>query len=162
MRKLKIYVETSVWSQALAEDAPALREASLAFFRAAKEQQLPLFVSEVVFVEFSKATEELSERLRGLVRQFSPNIIPLNDEANHLALEYLQFGIVPASKLDDARHVAVAVVHELDILVSWNYRHLVNLKRREAFHYSSAINGYPKPLQIVTPPEVGYEFQQES
>ena len=161
MRKPKIYVETSVWSQALAEDAPALREATSVFLTAAKDNQLPLFVSDVVFAEFSKASEELGARLRGLVRELSPSIISLDDEANRLAEEYLRFGIVPPSKLDDARHVAVAVVHELDILISWNYRHLVNMKRKEAFQHLSSINGYFKSLQIVTPPEVSYGFQQE-
>ena len=39
-------------------------------------------------------------------------------------------------------------------LVSWNYRHLVNVRRREEFHQVSVMNGYYKPLQIVTPPEV--------
>jgi predicted nucleic acid-binding protein len=162
MRQPKIYVETSVWSQALAEDAPPLREATEDFFEAVKENNLPLFVSEVVFAEFLKAAKELGDRLRSLVRELSPSIIPMNDEANRLAIEYLRFGIVPPSKIDDARHVAVAVVHELDILVSWNYKHLVNMKRKEAFHHLSSINGYLKTLQIVTPPEVGYGFQQES
>jgi hypothetical protein len=162
MRQPTIYVETSVWSQALAEDAPELRESTLLFFAAAKKNKLPLFVSEVVFAEFSKAVEELGDRLRELVRDLSPTMISLGDEANRLAAEYHRAGIVPISKLDDARHVAVAVVHELDILVSWNYKHLVNIKRKEAFHHLSSINGYLKPLQIVTPPEVGYGYQQES
>jgi hypothetical protein len=53
----------------------------------------------------------------------------------------------------------VAVVSELDVLVSWNYRHLVNLRRREEFHQISVMNGYYKPLHIVTPPEVDDESE---
>jgi hypothetical protein len=160
MRQPKIYVETSVWSQALAEDAPQLREATELFFAAVKANRVPLFISEVVFAEFSKAADEVGNRLRNLTRELSPTVIAMTDEATRLAMEYYSAGVVPPSKLDDARHVAIAVVHELDVLVSWNYRHLVNLKRKEAFHHLGSINGYLKPLQIVTPPEVAYDYEK--
>ena len=42
---------------------------------------------------------------------------------------------------------------------SWNYRHLVNIRKREAFHHISALNGYYRPLHIITPPEVSDESQ---
>jgi hypothetical protein len=53
----------------------------------------------------------------------------------------------------DARHVAIATVGQVDVLVSWNYRHLVNRRRREAFNGVNAIMGY-RPIDIVSPPEV--------
>ncbi len=53
--------------------------------------------------------------------------------------------------------MAAAIVNDLDALVSWNYRHLVNIRRREEFHRISVMNGYYKALQIVTPPEVPNE-----
>jgi hypothetical protein len=56
--------------------------------------------------------------------------------------------------------VAIAVVSELDMLVSWNHRHLVNVRRRELFTHISAMQGYYKPLHIVTPLEVEDENQQ--
>ena len=76
-----------------------------------------------------------------------------------LAQRFLELRAVPPSKIEDAQHVAVAVVNEPDVLVSWNYRHLVNVRRREAFEHISAIAGYYKPLHIATPLEVGDEGQ---
>jgi predicted nucleic acid-binding protein len=157
MRKLKIYVETSVWSQALADDAPELRKVTLEFLAAARKEEFELYVSDVVFEEFDRSSEELARKLSELVEELPTISLQYDESSYRLAREYLHNGAVPPSKLDDARHVAVAVVNELDILLSWNYRHLVNIRRREIFHHIGRINGYYKPLQIITPPEVDYE-----
>ena len=154
MRKLSVYVETSVWSQAFAEDAPEIRKATERFFDEAREGGYDLFVSDVVMDEIARAAEEKAESLRGLVAEFDPVLLELDEESTLLAIEFLRIGAVPPSKVDDARHVAVALTHDLDALVSWNYRHLVNVRRRELFHQVGITNGYYKPLQIVTPPEV--------
>ena len=78
-----------------------------------------------------------------------------------LAGKFLEMGAVPPGKPDDARHVAIAMVNALDILVSWNYRHLVNVRRREAFQHIGAMQGYYKPLHIATPEEaIEYDDQQ--
>ncbi len=154
MRKLDIYIETSVWSHVFANDAPESRAATERFIDDARKGQYELYVSDVVMDEFAKASEELRRLLRGLVTDLSPVFLDFDDDASILSREYIQHGIVPPSKVDDARHVAVAVANELDILLSWNYRHLVNVRRRELFHQVSVNNGYFKPLQIITPPEV--------
>jgi predicted nucleic acid-binding protein len=157
MRKLSVYVETSVWSQALAEDAPALREATEQFLDDAREGKYDLYISDVVLLEIARADEELADRLRELVRQFAPVILDIDEDMDQLAQDFLEQGVVPPSKIEDAQHVAAAVVSELDVLASWNYRHLVNVRRREKFYQISVMHGYYRPLQIVTPLEVDNE-----
>jgi predicted nucleic acid-binding protein len=159
MPKLSIYVETSVWSHAFADDAPDSREATLKFLDAARQGKYDLFVSEVVFEEVLRAPTELAARLRELVQELAPVSLDFDEDSFRLAQEFLQHGVVSPSSIDDARHVAVAVVSELDVLVSWNYRHLVNVRRREKFHQISVMTGYYKPLHIVTPPEVDDESE---
>lgn len=154
-----IYVETSVWSHAFAEDAPESRDATLRFLRRAGPDLLGLFISDVVLAELSRAPAPLDAQLLGLVERSSPTVLELDEEADALAQHFLDLGAVPRPKIEDAQHVAVAVVNELDMLVSWNYRHLVNVRRREAFQHISALFGYYKPLHIVTPPEVGDESE---
>jgi len=154
MHRLSVYVETSVWSQAFAEDAPDIRKATERFLDEAREGRYDLFVSDVVMEEIARASEEKSERLRNLVTELDPVFLEFDEESFSLAHEFLRIGAVPPSKADDARHVAVALTRGLDVLVSWNYRHLVNVRRRELFHQVGITNGYYKPLQIVTPPEV--------
>lgn len=159
MHKPSIYVETSVWSYAFAEDAPESRMATLDFFDLARKGEYELFLSEVVLAELLRAPDELAKKLYGLVGEMKPANLELDEEADRLAQKFLQFGAAPPSKVEDAQHVAVAVVNELDMLVSWNYRHLVNVRKREAFQHISAMNGYFKPLHIVNPMEVCHDSQ---
>ena len=157
MHKLSVYVETSVWSHAFAEDAPQAREATQKFLDEARAGNYSLYVSEIVLREFARADDELAARLRKLVDELSPVMLDFDDNMDQLARAFLEHSVVPPSKIEDAQHVAAAVASDLDILVSWNYRHLVNVRRREEFHLISVMNGYYKPLQIVTPPEVTNE-----
>ena len=157
MRKLSVYVETSVWSHAFAEDAPPLREATERFLADAREGKYELYISDVVLDEIARAKEELADRLRQLVKELDPVILHLDEDMDLLAQDFLEQGVVPPSKIEDSQHVAAAVVSELDVLVSWNYRHLVNVRRRENFYKISVMHGYYKPLQIVTPLEVDNE-----
>jgi predicted nucleic acid-binding protein len=143
-----------VWSYAFAEDAPESRQETLTFFDAARDGKYELFVSDIVAGEIARASDSLARRLRDLVAELRPVLLDFDEEALGLADAYLKGGAVPPSKVDDARHVAVAVANDLDALVSWNYRHLVNVRRRELFHQISVTNGYYKPLQIVSPPEI--------
>ena len=106
-----------------------------------------------------RATADLAERLRTLVENVGPVVLELDEEADNLAEAFLANEALPASKVEDAQHVAVAVVNELDVLASWNYRHLVNVRRSEALRQVSVTNGYYKPLHIVSPPEVTDEIQ---
>jgi citrate lyase beta subunit len=74
-------------------------------------------------------------------------------ESAALFAEYLAARIVPPRYRNDLRHVAVATVVRIDALVSWNFRHLVNLKTRRAVHGVNLRLGYPL-LEIVSPEEV--------
>jgi predicted nucleic acid-binding protein len=156
MYKLNIYIETSVWSQAYAEDAPHLRTATNQFFAEAAEGRYDLYISNIVLMEIARAEPERAALLRRFVEQVDPIILDFDDESDRLAQEFLAQGVVPPTKIEDAQHVAVAVANELNVLTSWNYRHLVNMRRREMFHHVSVMNGYYNTLHIVTPPEVDY------
>lgn len=154
-----IYVETSVWSHAFAKDAPESKAATLRFLELARTGVHDLYISAVVLDEISRAPGELKPRLLRLIQEHSPRMLRFAEHAFRLAQSFLDWGAVPPKKADDARHVAVAVVNEMDMLVSWNFRHLVNVRRREAFRHISAVNGYYKPVHIITPSEVGDESE---
>jgi hypothetical protein len=162
MSMATIYVGTSVWSHAFAEDAPDRRAETLRFFRRAPAMGHTLFVSDVVLREIARAEPKLARRLHSLIEKHAPEVLDFDDEADRLAERFLGLGVVPPSKTEDAQHVAVAIINAMDILVSWNYRHLVNIRRVEAFRHASALCGYYGPPHIVTPPEVIYEGEQGS
>jgi predicted nucleic acid-binding protein len=102
MRKLSIYVETSVWSHAFAEDAPDAREATLKFLNAARQDEYGLFISEVVLEEISRASAELAAQLRGLLQELAPVALDFDEEMYRLTQEFLHSTVscpLPASTM---------------------------------------------------------------
>ena len=80
-------------------------------------------------------------------------MVRLTPAADELARRYLAEGILAANMLADAQHIAMATVANVDVLVSWNFRHVVNLQRIHAYHGVNAKLGYA-PIEIRSPREV--------
>jgi predicted nucleic acid-binding protein len=76
-----------------------------------------------------------------------------NEGSRILFEEYVAAGIIPVRYQNDLRHVSVATVARADALVSWNFRHLVNVRTRRAVHAVNVRLGYPV-IDIVSPEEV--------
>jgi len=73
------------------------------------------------------------------------------DVVNLLAADFVAENLVPAKELEDAQHLALAVIHGVDFLVSWNFTHMVNFRTIRKLPLLAAKNGYFKPLGIVSP-----------
>ena len=71
-----------------------------------------------------------------------------------MAEEYLRNGGFPSKALYDALHVACASVYEVDFVVSWNLRHIANVRRQEKVQAINPLNGYTNLTQLITPMEV--------
>ena len=80
----------------------------------------------------------------------------LSGEAESLALNYLKNKVVSSKHLVDAQHIAIASVERVDVLVSWNFKQIVNLDRIHAFNAVNIKLGYPL-LEIRSPMEVLHE-----
>jgi predicted nucleic acid-binding protein len=114
--------------------------------------------SQLVFQEIAAAPE----RVRGLMRTtFTPDdVLERTAEAEELAQAYLAQKVVPATFDDDARHVAVCTVARIEYLVSWNFKHLANVRRESGFNAVNLLQGYPA-LRIVTPTFLIHGHDQE-
>lgn len=154
MKKLKLYIETSTWNFMYADDAPEKKELTQTFFSLVEKQTFEIYISDIVLREFDKAPQIKKDQLLKLIKKFSPILIETTPDANLLAQKYLSKNIIPANKLEDALHVAVATVAELDAVVTWNYRHLANLRREELFQSVNLELGYLKKIELITPMEV--------
>jgi hypothetical protein len=95
------------------------------------------------------------QRVQNLFMQTfdAADLLPLTDEADDLAELYMVQKVVPAKYADDARHVAIAATHAIPYLVSWNFKHLVNIRREAGFNAINLLHGYP-PIRIVSPLEL--------
>jgi len=156
MKSVQVYIETSVWSFVFAEDAPEYRADTIAFFDLCRRRVFEPCISRVVLSEIGFAQPALRKRLEDLIRDVRPNLLDWLGEADDLADAFVREKAVPPSKPEDARHVAIAVTHGLDVLVSWNFRHIVNLRREERFNAIARLGGYYHELRIVSPKELIY------
>jgi predicted nucleic acid-binding protein len=154
MKKLRLYIETSVWNFCFADDAPEKKDITLKFFEKVKSGDYEIFVSDVVFREISKADYEKNQLLLGIINQYNPEILVTNTEAIELSESYILDGVLQANSIDDAIHAAVATVYKMDALISWNLRHLANLRKMEQINDANRRHGYAKRLELLTPMEV--------
>jgi hypothetical protein len=84
-------------------------------------------------------------------------VIELTDDAINLALEYIKENVVGQTSYDDCLHIAIATVSRLDLLVSWNFKHIVNIKRIRGYNGINIKNGYPT-IEIRSPKDlIDYE-----
>lgn len=146
----KIYLDTSVFSAYYDKRAPE----RLALTRKSWQmiEKCQRFCSDLTIQELEAIEElDLREQLRGLTQGFE--ILPITSVVENLAQNYVKFGIVPRKYLKDALHVAVASVNELDVLLSWNFQHLVKRKTRLLVNLVNSMQGY-KLLEIIAPPEL--------
>jgi len=127
--KLRLYLETTIPSYLVAR---ASRDAILHGQQAAtrkwweeRRSSYDLFVSEFVDLEAARGDAEMAKArvaaLHGLLR------LAATEEASQLALEILSTGLIPAKAAVDASHIAVAAVHRMDILLTWNCTHIHNI-----------------------------------
>lgn len=154
MRKLRLYLETSVWNFYFADDAPEKRDITKMFFASVAENLYEIFVSEIVIRELNNAPKPKRIRLLNLLNKYTPTELEITEEAEELTEVYIDREIVPKGKREDAFHIAIATVSEMDAVITWNYQHLANLRKSELFNAVNLENGYTKRLEIVTPMEV--------
>ena len=104
--------------------------------------------SIITLEEIGNAPEQVR---RLFAKTFSEeSILPDSAEAEQLASAYLEHEVVPAKYSDDARHVAICTLSRIPCLVSWNFKHLANLRRENAFNGVNLLHGYAQ-VRIVSP-----------
>ena len=74
-----------------------------------------------------------------------------------LAHLYIDERIIPETKIDDAMHIAICTIFEFDVLLSWNFKHMANIKKQIQVASVNRKEGYLKELFLLNPMEVIYE-----
>lgn len=150
---MKLYIETSVPNMLLHDDAPDLQGMTEEFYAWARVCSDEFYSSVVTENEIKRAPSPRREKLLRALELLAPEILPVSAEALGLGQMYVQQGIIPVRFLDDALHVAVAVCQRLDVVVSWNMEHLVNMRKVDRINRLNLQYGMP-PIRIHTPREV--------
>ena len=151
MKRQKIYIDTSIVGGFF--DQEFEKETKLLFQRLENE--------EIIFVISDLLRKELKgapELVRNLLDNYSDDCFELimeTDEAKELAEKYIAEKVVGKTSLDDCRHIALATVNHVDVLASWNFKHIVNLNRIKGYNAVNLKNGYIT-LEIRNPKDLVY------
>jgi hypothetical protein len=149
MKIQRIYIDTSVIGGCFDPEFAEWSNGLLQDFRNGTFQPL---LSDVVSAEIEKAPESVQSIYAELI-SLNAEILTVQESALGLADEYQKRSILTPKFYDDGLHIALATVAEADLLVSWNFKHIVHFDKIRLFNAVNIEFGY-KPLQIFSPREV--------
>jgi hypothetical protein len=155
MKKLRIYLDTSVIGGCFDEEFSEASNKLMSMIRLGIYVGL---ISNVTLEELEGAPEEV----RNVIGNFDSEQLQRLQQTQavrSLGDAYIEDHVVPLKYEDDALHVA-ATVHDADMIVSWNFRHLVNFQRIKAFNAVNLKQGYGM-IEIRTPKELIYGKEEE-
>lgn len=149
MKKLRVYLDTSVVGGCFDPEFAVWSNALVADFEA--RRFLPV-VSELVAAEVEVAPANVRNKFDELL-ELGAELLRIDREVLDLAGEYSQHEILPPKFRNDLLHIAIATVANVDVLVSWNFKHIVRLEKIRLYSAVNLEAGY-KPLEIYSPREV--------
>ena len=150
MKKLIIFLDTSVYS-AMFDDRNLNRQnLTQEFWKALEDYEL--YYSEINIEEIDAVSDkDLRNKLQSLLKKGIK--IEISREVKRLTEIYIKEGLIPEKYENDALLIALTSVHSLDILISWNFKHLVKRKTRIGVNLINLKEGY-KSIEILAPPEL--------
>lgn len=151
MKKLKVYLDTSVIggcfdSEFELDSNQIINNVELGIYEG--------IISVITIDEIEGAPEFVKSRFNKLIEFLT--VLDLNDEVIKLTDEYLARKVVTSRFKEDALHIAFATVYNIDVLVSWNFKHIVNLNKIKQFNSINISQGY-QTLEIRSPRELFYD-----
>lgn len=158
MHKLSVYLDTSIINFVHADDEPELRRITREFFDA-HSRKYDLAISDVVLFEINKTTNpERRKLLLACLRDLGLPVVDTTEEEEaeifSLAETYIAETVIPPSKREDAIHLGLCTVLDFDVLLSWNFRHLANLRKQTQVNALNARLGYFRNLRLLNPMEL--------
>jgi hypothetical protein len=152
---MRVYIESTIPSYVVARPARDLLQAARQQLARdwwdLRRHEHELFTSQVVLDEIAAGDAEMARQRLELVA--STMLLDLTDDANALTKVILHSGVLPVAADRDAAHIALATVHQMDILLSWNCRHIANAFIQARLRKLAAASGFTLPV-ICTPEEL--------
>ena len=100
--------------------------------------------------ELADCQEEKRETLFDYLSEIRYNVVTIDDETIKLAEKFISNGVLKQKNFDDCQHIAAAILSDCDIIISWNFKHIVNVKTIRGIKVITTIEGY-KDLLIYPP-----------
>ena len=164
MKKLKVYLDTSIINFLYIKDSPDFMQETEVFFNnILAKDKISAYISNVVIDEINQ-TKNVEHRNK-LLETFNKykNIETLIAEDNivneiaFLSDNYIKNGIIPSTKVADSLHIAYSTFFQMDILLSWNFKHLANINKEHKIITLNRTLGYYYPFRMANPLEVYFD-----
>lgn len=145
---MKVYADTSVFGGVFDEE---FARDSRQFFEDILASKFSLVVSALIEEEIESAPELVRAHFMRFassveLAEISPAVLDLRDA-------YLSAGIVTPKSMNDAMHVALATISQCEIIVSWNFKHIVHFQKIPKYNAVNALHGH-RSINIYSPSEV--------
>ena len=145
----RIYIDTSVFGGYFDDE---FKEATIPFFEKLIAEGITVIISEVLELEIYRAPKFIRDFFESIPAKLIERV-ELSEEVQALADKYIFDNVVGKTSRADCQHIALATIYRADVLVSWNFKHIVNLARIRGYNSVNLKLGYPI-IEIRSPKEI--------
>lgn len=149
-RKIKVYLDTSVISHLCQIDAPEKMSETLLLWDKFKKDNFDIYISDVTIDEIDGCQEDKKVKLFDYLRQINYKRLSITKESVNIANQIIDLGILHEKSRDDANHIGVAIENGCNYIISWNFKHMVNVKTVNGIRAITNLRGYNN-IDLVTP-----------
>lgn len=162
LNKTKVYLDTSVISYLEQDDAPEQKQITNDVWKTLKEGKYDIVISNVVVRELSECSDEKKRNvLLDHLDEIQYTLVDVTEKTIDIAEHIIDFGILKKKSFDDCQHIAAAIVNDCDFIISWNFKHIVNVKTIRGIKVLTTLEGY-KDIAIYPPSALQEEKNEQN
>jgi predicted nucleic acid-binding protein len=141
--KTKLYLDTSIPSAHFDHSKP-LRQLITQKWFAIDSGSYELYISVITVEEIDRMVNvQKKQSIKELLLTYEMKLLELTDNALNLASAYMKHGAIPKSEPEDAYHIAIATVNNIEAMASWNFKHIVSINPIKKIHKINHASNYP-------------------
>ena len=155
----RVYLNTSVISYLDQQDAPEKMAETREVWKLLKKGNYDIYISTMVTEELSRCKEPKKKILFNYLDEIEYKLVRVDKEIVALAEKFIDFGILKEKSFEDCRHIAAAIMSNCDVIVSWNFKHIVNINTIRGIKVVTTLEGY-KDILIYPPTTLLQEVEE--
>ena len=141
LEKIKLYLDTSVISHLQAPDTPEKMQDTIKLWEDIKKGKYDVYISNTTIGEINACNEPKRSFMLGKLNEIELTVVNAETNVEDLSQEFINLGILKKKSIDDCMHIATALLLKCDVIVSWNFKHIVNDKTIEGVKVISETKG---------------------
>ena len=149
-KNLKVYLDTSVISHLVQEDVPEKMADTKQLWEMFCTGKYDVYLSTVTLEEIDDCPEPKRRQLYDYLEQIDYTLLQIDNDVAEIAMQIIEMGILTKKSYDDCQHIGVAIINEYDCIISWNFKHIVNIKTIRGVRAITNLKGH-KPIEILNP-----------